>query len=115
MEEYLTLSGEGTQEFVERKSRFIGYVKPVETEQQAQEFIAQIKQKHWDATHNVSAYVLRSGQKRYSDEDVYKRQPPKHILCFLLAEYPAFGRVFLSRCTLSAPRCPVFAEILPSA
>ena len=68
MEEYLTLSGEGTQEFVERKSRFIGYVKPVETEQQAQEFIAQIKQKHWDATHNVSAYVLRSGQKRYSDD-----------------------------------------------
>ena len=40
------------------KSQFIGYAKPVTTEEEALEFIQLIKHKHKDATHNVPAYVL---------------------------------------------------------
>lgn len=69
MASYKTVKTESCDEFVTKKSRFIGYVKPVETVEQATEFIAKIKSKHWDATHNVYAYSLRDGQiKRFSDD-----------------------------------------------
>lgn len=69
MIEYKTVSLETSDEFTEKRSRFIGYIKPVTTETQAVEFIQQIKSKHWDATHNVYAYCLREGQiQRYSDD-----------------------------------------------
>ena len=67
--EYRTVGMESSDEFIERKSRFIGYVKPVTTQDEAIAFINEIKTKHWDATHNVYAYVLREGQvRRYSDD-----------------------------------------------
>lgn len=67
--EYKTVLYEAHDEFIERRSKFIGYVKPVATEEEAIEFINAIKAKHWDATHNVYAYCLRNGQqKRYSDD-----------------------------------------------
>lgn len=69
MNEYKTVEKESCDEFVVKKSRFIGYVKPVQTVQEAVSFINEIKSKHWDATHNVYAYVLRDGQsRRYSDD-----------------------------------------------
>ena len=69
MQEYLTVETESVDEFEEKRSRFICYVKPVKTKEEAADFIASIKQKHWDAKHNVSAYVLRDGDiKRYSDD-----------------------------------------------
>ncbi len=70
METYITVKGRDEDEFVERRSRFIGYIKHVETEKEATDFIAEIRSKHWDATHNVYAYSLRDGQiKRYSDDN----------------------------------------------
>ncbi len=67
--EYKTIEKESCDEFIEKKSRFIGYIKPVTTKEEAVDFINQIKSKHWDATHNVYAYVLRDGQiRRYSDD-----------------------------------------------
>ncbi len=67
--EYKTVLNEASDEFVERKSRFIGYIKPVTTQDEAIAFINEIKSKHWDATHNVYAYALREGQvRRYSDD-----------------------------------------------
>lgn len=67
--EYKTIEKESCDEFIEKKSRFIGYIKPVTTKEDAIEYINQIKSKHWDATHNVYAYVLRDGQtRRYSDD-----------------------------------------------
>lgn len=68
MKEYVTIQGPAQDEFVERKSRFIGYIAPVETEEEAQQFIASIKAQRRDATHNTFAYILRSGAKRYSDD-----------------------------------------------
>ncbi|RDW17007.1 YigZ family protein [Oceanobacillus arenosus] len=55
---YFTVKKEGNDEQMIRKSRFIGYVKRVETEEAAQDFIQEIKKKHHDATHNCSAYII---------------------------------------------------------
>ena len=69
MEEYKTVELEADNFFVEKKSRFIGYAKPVKTQDEAIEFINKIKAKHWDATHNVYAYVLKDNNiQRYSDD-----------------------------------------------
>lgn len=70
MQTYITVKGYDYDEFVEKRSRFIGYIKHVETEKEATDFIAEIRAKHWDATHNVYAYSLRENQvKRYSDDN----------------------------------------------
>ncbi len=69
MKEYKTVEKENYDEFVEKKSKFIGYVKPVKTQEEAVSFVNSIKSKHWDATHNVYAYVLRENNiQRYSDD-----------------------------------------------
>ena len=61
-------TGYGEDEFVEKKSRFIGRVWPVETEEEALAKIAEMKKQHYDATHNCWAYVLKSGAMRFSDD-----------------------------------------------
>ena len=69
MKEYRTVSQEAKEEFTEKRSRFIGWIKPVKTEEEAIEYINAIKSQHWDAKHNVYAYSLREGQiSRYSDD-----------------------------------------------
>ena len=69
MQEYKTVEKEASDFFIEKKSKFIGYAKPVKTQEDAFEFISKIKSKHWDATHNVYAYVLRDNNiQRYSDD-----------------------------------------------
>ncbi|OXS58289.1 YigZ family protein [Cohnella sp. CIP 111063] len=55
---YSTVRQFGSDEIVIKKSRFIGYAKPAETEEEAVAFIEEIKKKHWDATHNCSAYLI---------------------------------------------------------
>ncbi|MBR5991914.1 MAG: YigZ family protein [Clostridia bacterium] len=67
--QYFTIEKQAQDEFTEKRSRFIGYAKPVTTEAEATAFIEEIKKKHWDAKHNVYAYVLREGNTaRYSDD-----------------------------------------------
>lgn len=67
--EYKTIKTQNSDEFVEKRSRFIGYIKPVKTEEEAVAYIEEIRSKHWDATHNVYAYSLREGNIfRYSDD-----------------------------------------------
>ncbi len=69
MGSYTTLGQYSAEEYIVKKSRFIGYAKPVKSEQDALCFIEEIKKKHWDATHNVYAYALREGSiKRFSDD-----------------------------------------------
>jgi uncharacterized YigZ family protein len=58
LDKYFTVKHQGMNELVIQKSRFIGYVKRVETEEEAQAFIQEIKKKHFDATHNCSAYLI---------------------------------------------------------
>lgn len=67
--DYKTVLEYASDEFVEKRSRFIGYCKPVKTEQEAIDFINEKRSEHWNATHNVYAYSLREGNiKRYSDD-----------------------------------------------
>jgi uncharacterized YigZ family protein len=55
---YHTVKEAGTHEISIQKSRFIAHIKRAETESEAQEFIQALKKKHWDATHNCSAYLI---------------------------------------------------------
>ena len=48
----------GEEELIEKKSRFIATVKPVDSEEEALEFIAAIKKKYWNARHNCFAFVI---------------------------------------------------------
>lgn len=68
MDEYLVPTGYGEDVFIEKKSRFIGRVWPVETEEEALSYIAAMKKQHYDATHNCWAYILRDGAVRFSDD-----------------------------------------------
>ncbi len=68
MEEYLVPTAFGQDEFTEKKSRFIGRIWPVETEEEALAHIQDMKKQHYDATHNCWAYVLRDGPVRFSDD-----------------------------------------------
>ena len=69
MNGYKTIEKLATAEFVEKKSRFIGYIKPATTEEEAVDFINQIKSKHYDARHNVYAYMIKQGNiARYCDD-----------------------------------------------
>ena len=58
MKLYSTVRGQAQAEQVVEKSRFIAYVSPAETREEADAFIASIRKKHKDATHNVPAVVL---------------------------------------------------------
>jgi len=55
---YRMLKGYADTSFVEKKSRFITYVQPVYTEEEALQFLSTIRKKHYDATHNCYAYIL---------------------------------------------------------
>ncbi|MBP9510576.1 MAG: YigZ family protein [Fusobacteriaceae bacterium] len=57
-------------EFEEKKSKFIGYIKPIQNKEEAEKFIKEIKHKHPDATHNCSAYkVIFEGQEYFKSDD----------------------------------------------
>ncbi len=68
MDEYLVPTSFGEDEFIEKKSRFIGRIWPVETEAEALEKIQEMKKQHYDATHNCWAYIIRDGAVRFSDD-----------------------------------------------
>lgn len=67
---YKTLKQAGEASFIERKSRFISYSKPVATEEEAIQFLNSIRKKHYDATHNCYAYILEENAaiQRSSDD-----------------------------------------------
>ena len=66
---YTTVKSQAEAEIVEKRSRFIATVKPVQTEEEALEFLNMLKQKYWNATHNVYAYIIEENSiMRYSDD-----------------------------------------------
>ena len=78
--------GEG--EIVEKKSRFIATVRPVESEEEAVAFINEMKKKYWDARHNCSAFVLGERQEltRCSDDGEPAQTAGRPMLDVLLKE-----------------------------
>ncbi len=67
VKKHVTLEKEGSATIIEKKSEFIGYAKPVKSEEEAIEYIRQIRKKHADARHNVYGYVV-GNTTRYSDD-----------------------------------------------
>ncbi|QYR24285.1 YigZ family protein [Paenibacillus sp. sptzw28] len=103
---YKTLRQQASKEIVIRKSRFIGYGKPVHNEAEAAAFIEEIKKLHWNATHNCSAYVIgeRDECQKQSDDgepsgtagkpilEVIKHQALKNVV-IVVTRY--FGGIML--------------------
>ena len=84
---YSTINGRAEASFIERRSEFIGYIAHVETNDEAVDFINEIRAKHRKATHNVYAYVLRDGlTSRYSDDGEPQGTAGVPVLDVLLKE-----------------------------
>lgn len=65
---YITVKKSGVAEITEKKSRFIASMCHVESEEEAAAFINYVKKEHYDAHHNVYAFLLNNGFKKYSDD-----------------------------------------------
>lgn len=85
---YLVVYEGGEGEIIEKKSRFIATVCPVETEEAAVAFINEMKKKYWDARHNCSAFVLGERQEmtRCSDDGEPAQTAGRPMLDVLLRE-----------------------------
>lgn len=85
---YLVVYKGGEGEIIEKKSRFIATVCPVETEEAAVAFINEMKKKYWDARHNCSAFVLGERQEmtRCSDDGEPAQTAGRPMLDVLLRE-----------------------------
>ena len=95
---------EAESEFVEKRSRFIGHVWPVDSEDQAQELLRRVKKQHYDARHNCWCYLLGGSVVRYSDDGepqgtagqpmlaVFQREHVTNVLC-VVTRY--FGGILL--------------------
>ena len=68
MNEYRIPAGPGEAELSEKRSRFLGHVRMVESEDEARAFIVEMKKKYYDARHNCWCYAIRGGPERYSDD-----------------------------------------------
>ena len=104
MSDFRVPCGAAETEFTEKRSRFIGHLLPVETEEQAREFIAQMKKKYYDARHNCWCYLIGSDILRYGDDgepqgtagqpmlNVFRRENVTNVVC-VVTRY--FGGILL--------------------
>lgn len=104
MEPYRIPTAPGEAEFQEKRSTFLGHVRPVETEDEAKAFVAAMKKQYHDARHNCWCYLLRGGVERYSDDgepqgtagipmlEVFRREGVTNVVC-VVTRY--FGGVLL--------------------
>ena len=104
MDSYRIPTGNGASEYVEKRSRFLGLVQPVSSEDEAREIIAACKKQYHDARHNCWCYLLRDGTERYSDDgepqgtagipmlEVFRRAGVTNAVC-VVTRY--FGGVLL--------------------
>ena len=86
MKEYFITSEKGTAEVVEKKSRFIAHVIPIESEEGVLEKIESLKKEYWDARHNCYAFVVGANNEvqRFSDDGEPQGTAGKPILEVLL-------------------------------
>ena len=125
MTEYLIPTGRAETELVEKRSRFIGQVWPVEREEEARARIEETKKKHYDARHNCWCYLLQEGGVvRYSDDgepqgtagqpmlNVFQRQEVWNVCC-VVTRY--FGGVLLGAGGLTRAYTKGAADALTAA
>ena len=104
MEQFLIPSGEGTSEYMEKKSRFLGLITPVTTEAEARARLEAVKKREYDARHNCWCYLVGESVVRYSDDgepqgtagipmlEVFRRAGVTNVVC-VVTRY--FGGVLL--------------------
>ena len=104
MTEYYIPTASSETEFVEKRSRFIGHVWRVESEEEARSRIEETRKKHYDARHNCWCYIIKDGPVRYSDDgepqgtagqpmlNVFQREGVVNVCC-VVTRY--FGGVLL--------------------
>ena len=104
MTEYYIPTGPSETELVEKRSRFIGQVWPVDSEEEARARIEETKKRHYDARHNCWCYLLKDGPVRYSDDgepqgtagqpmlNVFQREGVVNVCC-VVTRY--FGGILL--------------------
>lgn len=105
MSEYFVPCGAGETEFTEKRSRFLGHVRRVETEAEARAFLDEMRKKYYDARHNCWCYLLHDGGVvRYGDDgepqgtagqpmlNVFQREGVENVVC-VVTRY--FGGVLL--------------------
>ena len=104
MTEYLVPAGPGEGELVEKRSRFIGQVWLVESEEAARACIESARKRHYDARHNCWCWRLKDGPERYSDDgepqgtagqpmlNVFQREDITNVCC-VVTRY--FGGILL--------------------
>ena len=104
MTEYYIPNGPSETEFVEKRSRFLGHVWPVDSEEEARARIEETKKRRYDARHNCWCYILKDGPVRYSDDgepqgtagqpmlNVFQREGVVNVCC-VVTRY--FGGILL--------------------
>ena len=104
MTEYYIPTASSETEFVEKRSRFIGHVWRVESEEEARARIEETRKKHYDARHNCWCYIIKDGPVRYSDDgepqgtagqpmlNVFQREGVVNVCC-VVTRY--FGGILL--------------------
>ncbi len=82
---FKTIKDSSMVDFKEKKSQFITYAFHVTSQIEASEHLKQVKEKHWDATHHVYAYILKNNQiQKYSDDGEPHGTAGIHILNVLI-------------------------------
>ena len=123
---YLTAAGNSEREILIQRSRFIGRCFPVKTEKEALGVLADIRRRHWDASHNCYAYSIGPGGEcaRYSDDgepggtaglpmmEVLRRREVTDVLC-VVTRY--FGGILLGAGGLVRAYSRSCAEALDAA
>ena len=96
---FLTVYKGGQGEIIEKKSRFIATIRPVESEEEAAAFIGEMKKQYWDARHNCSAFVIGSNQEitRCSDDGEPAQTAGRPMLDVLLKEGVTNAAVVVTR------------------
>ena len=104
MTEYYIPTRESETEFVEKRSRFIGHVWRVDSEEEARARIEEMKKRYYDARHNCWCYLIKDGPVRYSDDgepqgtagqpmlNVFQREGVVNVVC-VVTRY--FGGILL--------------------
>ena len=124
MTSFYTPSGSGESEIVEKRSRFLGHLRPVSSEEEAKDCLSEIRKQYHDARHNCWCYRIYDGPERFSDDgepqgsagmpmlEVFRRENVSNFVC-VVTRY--FGGVLLGTGGLSRAYSAAAKEALLAA
>ena len=119
-----TIYGQAQSEIIVKKSRFIAIAKGIKTEDEAREFIMDLRKKYYDARHVAFAYILSDEQKKYSDDGepsktagipILKNLEYGNFFYTLVAVVRYFGGILLGTGGLTHAYCDAAKKVLDNA